>query len=176
MTTRRTDPGRQGRLSVRHRRLRSLRPHRSHQQPVHAAGPLRRPQLRQRVHRRLHEQADRHAGAGRRPAARRVRHGAAARFRRARARDRPGGDPPPEPASARTLSLQPRDHVSGLRAAGVRQRELPAGARPGRRDDRLRSVHPGRAAEAARARAATSAWASSATSRAPASVRTKAPG
>ena len=46
-------------------------------------GPVRHPELRQRVHGGLHQQADRHAGARRGPAARRVRQRAAARHRRA---------------------------------------------------------------------------------------------
>ena len=42
LTQRRQDPGRQGRLPARHRRLCTLRPDRAAQQPVHAAGPVRR--------------------------------------------------------------------------------------------------------------------------------------
>ena len=72
------DPGRQGRLSARHRRLRPVRADRADQQPVHAARPLRHPQLLLRVHGRLHQQADRHPLSRRRPPARGLRHRAAA--------------------------------------------------------------------------------------------------
>ena len=52
------------RLSVRHWRVRSVRADDSDQQPVHAAGPVRHSQLRERVHGGLHQQDDRDAGAG----------------------------------------------------------------------------------------------------------------
>ena len=65
--------------------------------------------------------------------------------------------------------LQQRDHLPGLRAARLRQRQLRAGARQGAGDDRLRAFLARGAAAAARRGAATSASASSATSRAPAS-------
>ncbi len=76
-------------------------------------------------------------------------------------------DPQAEPARSRPLPAQPRDHVPGLGAARLRQRQLPADARAGGRDDRLRA-----AACASRhgcaPKAGTSASASSATSKAPA--------
>ena len=89
-------------------------------------GPYRDAELRQRVHRGLHQQADRHAVSRRRPPARRVRHGAAARHRGARARPRPRRDPPPQFHSARRVPLQQRDHLPGFRAARIRQRQLRA--------------------------------------------------
>ena len=143
--------------------------------PVHAARPVRHPELRERVHGGLHQQDDRDAGPGRRPAARRLRQRAAARLRghselgidRVEIRKRNLLGPDRFPA-------QPRDHVSGLGAARLRQRQLPADARAGRRDHRLRTVHARRTAARCGPRAGTSASASPATSKAPASVRTKA--
>ena len=67
----------------------------------------------------------------RRPAARRVRDRAAARHRGARARARPRRDPAPQPHPARRVPLRQRDHLPGLRAARLRQRQLRAGARQG---------------------------------------------
>ena len=92
------------------------------------------------VHRRLHQQADRHALSRRRPPARRVRDRAAAGHRRARAWHRPRRDPPAQPHSARRVPLQQRDHLPGLRAARLRQRQLRAGARQGAGDDRLQGI------------------------------------
>ena len=116
-------------------------------------GPVRHPELRERVHGRLHQQDDRHAGARRRPAARRVRQRAAARPRGARARHRSRRDSQAQPAWARPFPAQPRNHVSGLGAAHLRQRRLPADARAGGRDHRLRAVRARGAAEAACRRA-----------------------
>ena len=118
--------------------------------PVHAARPVRHPELRQRVHRGVHEQADRDAGARRGAPARRLRERAAARPRREGARHRSRGDPQAEPARPGPLPAQPRDHVPGLGAARLRQRQLPADARARRRDDRLRAVRARGAAAAAR--------------------------
>ena len=73
--------------------------------PMHAARSLRRAQLRQHLHRDLHQQADRHALSRRRAAAWRLRHRAAARYRRARTQDRPRRNPPAQSHSARRLSL-----------------------------------------------------------------------
>ena len=170
---RRADPRRARLVPVRHRRLRSLRADHSDQHAVHAARPVRHSELRQRVHGGLHQQDDRHAGARRRPPARRVRERAAARHRGARARDRSRRDPEAQPAGARPVPAQPRDHVPGLRAARLRQRRLPAGARAGRRDDWLRRARA-RADAPPRAGRGGSASASRATWRARASARTRA--
>ena len=147
----RPDPRRPRRLPVRHRRLRSVRPDDSDQHAVHAARPVRHRELRQRVHGGLHEQADRHAGARRRPPARRVRQRAAARSSRRRSSasiaSRSGKR---NLLGARSVPAQPRDHVPGLGAAHLRQRQLPADARAGRRDDRLRAVPAREQAAAAR--------------------------
>ena len=79
-------------------------------------GAYRVPAYDSEFTRRLHQQADRDAGARRRPPARRLRDGAAARPRGARAGHRPGRDPPPQLPRARRLPARPRDPLPGLRA------------------------------------------------------------
>ena len=137
------DPGRAGHLHPRLRSVRPLRSHDPHQHPVHASRALPGAELRERVPRRLHEQASRHAGAGGGTAARRVRHGAAARPRGPRPRPRSGRDPPPQRDPLGRVSLQPRDHVPGLRPAPLRQRELRGDAGGGRPSRRPRDVPAG---------------------------------
>ena len=121
------------------------------QQPMHAARALCDPELRQHLHGDLHQQADRHALSRRRPPARRVRDGAAARHRRARAWHRPRRNPPAQFHPAGCFPLQQRDHLPGFCAALLRQRQLRAGARQGARDDRLPALPRRGAAAAARA-------------------------
>ena len=96
-------------------------------------GPYDVPSLRERASRAVFtNKHDRDALPRRRAAARRVRDGAAARHRRARARastaSRSGGATSFRPDA---FPLQQRDHLPGLRAARLRQRQLRAGARQG---------------------------------------------
>ena len=151
---RRPHPRRQGLLPARHRRLRSLRPHRAAQQPVHRGRPLPRARLRERVPGGVHQQDDRHPLPRRRPPARRVRDRAADGPRGPRAGDRRQRDPPPQLPEARRVPARPRDHLSGFRAALLRQRRLRAGARQDAADDRLRTLRRRGAAAAARRGAA----------------------
>jgi hypothetical protein len=118
----RQDPRNQGRVPARHRGLQPLRPDGADQQPMLDPRPLRRAGLRQRLHGGLHQQADRRALPRRGPAARRVRDRTAARYRGARARYRPGGDPPTQLHPAGRLSFQQRDYLPGLHPAAIRQR------------------------------------------------------
>ena len=137
-------------------------------------GPVRHSELRDRVHVGVHEQADRDAGAWRGPAARRVRQRAPAGPRGEGARHRSRRDSQAQPARSRSIPAQPRNHVSGLGAARVRQRQLPADAGAGRGSDWLRTVHPRGTAAPARRRPARLVSASRVTSKARASGRTKA--
>ena len=137
-------------------------------------GPVRHSQLRERVHGGLHQQDDRHAGARRRTAARRVRQRAAARSRRARARHRSRRDSQAQSACTGQIPGEPRDHVSGLRAARLRQRRLSADAGSGRRDDRIRDSSCARSSRSCARKDAMSASGWRATSKAPASARTRA--
>ena len=89
--------------------------------------------------------------------------------------DRPRRNPPPQSHSARRIPLQQRDHLSGLRAALIRQRQLRADPRQGAGDDRLHRHFSPRSSRGCARKAATSASASPATSKAPASVPMKAP-
>ena len=81
------------------------------------ARPVRHPELRERVHCGLYEQNHRDAGARRGTPARGVRQRAAAGFSRPGARPRSCGNSKEESASTGKVSREPRDHVSGFRAA-----------------------------------------------------------
>jgi hypothetical protein len=111
-------------LPARHRRLRPVRAHRPHQQPVHPAGAVPGAGVPQRVPRGVHQPHHGHAGARRGAAARRVRGGAAAGPRRPRAGDGPGGDPPPQLPGGRRLPPHLPDPLPGLRPPLLRQRQL----------------------------------------------------
>ncbi len=168
-------PRHQGRVPARHRRLRSVRPDRADQQPVHAARPLRRAELRQHVHRGLHQQADRHAVSRRRPPARRVRDRAAARHRRARTRASIA------PRSAGAISFRRMRSRTTTRSSIRISRRSPTTAATTsrcstRRWTRSATRHSvARSSRGCARKAAMSASASPAMSRAPASGPMKAP-
>ena len=128
----------------------------SDQQSMHAARPVRHPELRERVHGGLYEQNHRDAGARRGTPARGIRQRAAAGFSRAGARPRSCGNSKEESASIGQVSRKPRDHVSGFCAVDLRQRRLPARIGAGRPTDWLRDVRARGAAEAAGGKAGTS--------------------
>ena len=169
----RADPRREGRLPPRHRRLRPVRPDDPDQQPVHAARALRDTELRLELHRRLHPQADRHAVPRRRPPARRVRDRAAARLRSARARAGPRRDPAAKLHPAGGLPVRQRDHLPGLHAARLRQRQLRADARQGAGDRSATTLSFARSSRGCARRDGASGSVSSVTSKAPASAPTR---
>ena len=167
--------GVQGRLPARHRRLRPVRPDRPDQQPVHAARALRRCRTTTATFTAVFTNkpiVTPYRGAGR-------QHGVFVieRLLDIAARElghRPRGDPAAKLHPAGRFPVRQRDHLPGLHAARLRQRQLRADARQGAGDDRLRRFRPRGAAAAARGGTERRASASSATSRAPASAPTRA--
>src|SRR5262249_5719701 len=96
---------------------------------------------------------DRHTLSRRRPPARRVRDRAPARHRGARARHRSRRNPSAQFHPDECLSLPERDHLPGLRATRIRQRQLRACARQGAGGDRLQAIPRTRTTAPAGARA-----------------------
>ncbi len=113
-------------------------------------GPYRVPAYESEFRAIFTNKTDRHPLPRRRPPAWRVRHRAADGPRRPRAGNRRHRDPPAQLPAPRRVPARPRDHLSGLRAALLRQRQLRAGARQDARHDRLGRLRPRRAAAPAR--------------------------
>ena len=172
-----THPRRQGLVPPRHRRLRPLRPDRAAQQPVHAAsGPYRVPAYAQRVPRRLHQQ-DRSSRPTAAPAGSTASSSSSGCSTSRRASwASTGSRSAGATSSARRVPARPRDHLPGLRAAHLRQRQLRAGPRRRARRDRLRRLRARGAAARCAPEGRPSGSASSPTSRAPASARSRARG
>ena len=138
LDARRPDPRRARCVPARHRRLRPLRPDRAAQQPMHAARAATTSRTMTAEFTAVFTNkpiVTPYRGAGR-------QHGVFVmeRLLDIAARElghRPRRDPPAQLHPAGRLPLQQRDHLPGLRAAGLRQRQLPARSSKRRCGDRL---------------------------------------